>query len=178
MSKSELRAYFDWYMAVMPERVEHLEETFHETAGFEDAVLDASPESLPALGDWFTSSVEARPLTTDEIERANAGSKYQFPVGSIELTIRTFSMAMDLGMYFAKVMMVKRPQLKWHQPLTAKKFVDYGQPVLIGAGPVPMNPVRLMITLAYGIARKRYGGSARIVEIFDYWSDQAAEYQA
>jgi hypothetical protein len=38
---------------------------------------------------------------------------------------------------------------------------------------VPLNPVGLIVTLAYGIARKRQSGQ-RLGELYDIWSGKLA----
>jgi hypothetical protein len=71
-----------------------------------------------------------------------------------ELTHRTFSLAMDIGMYFSQVLMKNYPSLKWEQPLGKKRFADYGQPCLVGFGPVSPNPVRIGHVFAHGLRVK------------------------
>jgi hypothetical protein len=85
-------------------------------------------------------------------------SPYPIDIEPTELTNRTFSLAMDVGMYLSQVLITNVPGLRWEHPLGGLKFVDYGQPVLRGPGRVPLNPVGLIVTLAYGIARKRQSG--------------------
>jgi len=72
-------------------------------------------------------------------------------------------------MYLAATLLHGHPQLKWDQPLKDKRFVDFGQMVLLGFGRVPLNPVRIAVTLCYGIASGQYGG-ARLKEVYEYWS--------
>jgi hypothetical protein len=57
----------------------------------------------------------------------------------------------------------------WDQPLRNEKFSDYGQPVIMGFGSVPLNPVRIVVMLAYGIANKKQGGR-RLRELYDTWA--------
>jgi hypothetical protein len=86
-----------------------------------------------------------------------------------ELTNRTFSLPMDIGMYFSQVLMKNYPSLKWEQPLGNKRFADYGQPCLVGFGPVSPNPVRIGHVFAHGLADKTYTGK-RLREVYDYWA--------
>ena len=88
-----------------------------------------------------------------------------------ELTERTFSLAMDIGMYLGRVLLANFPSLRWEQFLGSKKFADYGQPIITGFGPVPLNPVRIAVTLAYGLAKAR-GPSKRLREVYDYWAQR------
>jgi hypothetical protein len=72
-------------------------------------------------------------------------------------------------MYFAQVVLKNLPGTKWDQPLRNKNFADYGQPVLMGFGAVPLNPIRIAVMTAYGIARKQQGGG-RLSELFETWA--------
>ena len=77
---------------------------------------------------------------------------------------------MDVGMYLSQVFLRYNSSLKWDQIFGSKRFVDYGQPVLVGFGKVPFNPVRMMLTLAYGLARKSKDGQG-LRRIYDIWSN-------
>jgi hypothetical protein len=120
------------------------------------------------LGRWFAAQVQTRPLTTEEQEEFSA--RVPNPMQTTELTNRTFSLAIDLGMYLSQVLLRNHSSLQWDQPFGSKRFIDYGQPVLVGfAGNVPFNPVGMMVTLAYGLAKKTRPGEG-LREICDIWS--------
>jgi hypothetical protein len=52
--------------------------------------------------------------------------------------------------------------------------VDYGQPVFVGfTSNVLFNPVRMVITMAYGLAKDTKDGK-RLREIYDIWSKKIA----
>jgi hypothetical protein len=76
MSKKDLRAYFEWFLAIIPERIKELTSAVKSTLGFEDWEPDFSPASLNLLGEWFASQVETRPRTPEEIDGFNAQSPY------------------------------------------------------------------------------------------------------
>ncbi|MBM3257444.1 MAG: hypothetical protein FJY98_03950 [Candidatus Liptonbacteria bacterium] len=171
MSRHELNAYFQWFCDIMPTRIGMLEEVVTQTPGFETWVADQTPQSLDILGTWFLGQVETRPRTVGEQQDLATRSPYPIDIPDAELTNSTFSLAMDIGMYFSQVLRRTHPSLKWEQPLKDKKFADYGQPVLVGFGLVPLNPVRIAVTLAYGFAAKKHSGS-RLRELFEYWSSR------
>jgi hypothetical protein len=62
------------------------------------AVADRSPESLERLGDWFAGNVETRTKTGEEIEAIKAKLTFPIDVPGEQLTNRTFSLAMDIGL--------------------------------------------------------------------------------
>jgi hypothetical protein len=169
MSKTELKDYFQWFVDAIPVRLNELANAVRQTSGFETWQPDFTPASLDALGDWFSTQVETRRRTDDELREIGSRSPYPIDIPREELTNRTFSLAMDIGMYLSQVFLRNHPSLRWNQEFGDKKFVDYGQPVLAEFGPSPFNPVRMMVTLAYGLVDKTYAGR-RLREVYDIWS--------
>lgn len=171
MSKKELADYFQWFMRVIPDRINELANAIRQTSGFEAWQPDKTPSSLNALGDWLSTHVETRERTQNELREIKSRSSYRFDVSGKELTNETVSLAMDTGIYVSQVFLHNCPSLRWNQPLGSKKFFDYGQPVLSEFIPAPFNPVRMMVTLAYGLADKTWNGR-RLRELYDYWAEQ------
>lgn len=134
MSKDELEAYFAWFHEVTPQRVEELSKAVTGSHGFEDWAPDSSPNSLGALGRWFATQVELRARSAVEIGGLLRKAGPPFEVPPEDLTNRTFSLAMDIGMYFGQVILANVPGTEWAQPLKDKKHADYGQPVIRGFG--------------------------------------------
>lgn len=172
MSKKELKDYNEWFHKVMPERIQILTAAISSTSGYKNWVPDRTPESLEPLGEWFLAQVETRPRTNEEIDTIKNRSKFPINIPGEDLTNKTFSLAMDIGMYVSQVFL-KNHALEWSQPFGNKKFVDYGQPVLLNFGPAPFNPVRMMVTLAYGlVSHAKTGKSLR--ELYNIWSNLAS----
>ena len=169
MSKQELRDYFRWFFDVLPTRIRELADAVRETTGFETWQPDETPASLDALGNWFASQAQTRQRTQQERQAIASRSTYPIEIPNEELTNRTFSLAMDIGMYLSQVLLKNHPSLQWEQPLGNKKFIDYGQPVLVGFGAVPFNPVRMLVTLAYGLVIKKETEKG-LRELYDIWS--------
>ena len=172
MSRRELSEYRQWFLRMIPSRIEELASAVTGSAGFEAWQPDETPTSLDLLGDWFAKMVSKRPRTRKELQGIASRSPYPIEVSEEELTDQSFSFAMDIGMYLARVLLRAHPSLRWEQPLDDKRFADYGQPVLVGFGPVPLNPIRIGVTLAYGLASGRQTGE-RLRELHDYWAARA-----
>jgi hypothetical protein len=168
MSKKELKAYYKWFQEMIPLRIKMLANALNGTAGFEDWQPDYTPASLDTLGDWFATQVETRPRTQEERLELTSRSRNPIEAPNRELTNRTFSLAMDVGMYLSQVFLRNHPSLKWDQPFGSKKFIHYGQPVLVGgfAGDIPWNPLGIAVSLAYGLAEKSDSGK-RLREIYE-----------
>lgn len=158
MSKPELKAYNTWFMEVMPERLAELEGAVRASSSFASWHADLSPESLGPLGSWFAENLETRLRTAQELETMKAQLIFPVDVSAEQLTNRTFSFAMDVGMYVGRVILQNISGTRWNQPLRNERFVDYGQPVIMGVSTVPLNPVRMAVGFAYGIAKKRFSG--------------------
>jgi hypothetical protein len=168
MSRQELKDYFCWFLEMIPKRIDELAKAVAESAGFKTWQPDYTPNSLLSLGDWFAAHVETRPRTQQEVERIGSRSPYPIEIPGQELTNRTFSMAMDVGMYLSQVLLKNHPSLHWKQSFGSKHFIDYGQPVVVGTSPVPFNPVRMAVSFAYGLAGAKRSGS-ELREIYDIW---------
>lgn len=169
MTKKELMAYNDWFHKVIPERIQILTSAINSTPGYEKWEPDYTPVSLEPLGEWFLAQAETRPRTQEEIDKIQSQSKFSIHIPSDELTNKTVSLAMDIGMYVSQVFVKNHPELEWSQPFGNKSFIDYGRPVLISFTSAPFNPVRMMVSLAYGlVSQVKTGQSLR--EIYNIWS--------
>jgi hypothetical protein len=151
----------------VPTRIAELAQAVTSNRRFEKWQPTATPESLEDLGRWFETQVETRTKAAEEIAGTRAKLRFPIDVPGEDLTDRTFSVAMDIGIYFAQVVLKNMPGVRWDQPLGNKKFADYGQPVLMGFGTIPLNPIRVIVTTAYAIARKK---PAKLRDLFDTWS--------
>jgi hypothetical protein len=165
MSKPELREYYRWFLQMIPSRIAELTGAVKRTPGFEDWKSDFSPSSLDALGNWFGTQVETRARTEEELDELAA--KLPLGVSNRELTNRTISLCVDIAMYLSQIVLQNNSALKWDQNRRAKKYIDYGQPVLVGfIDKIPINPVRVISTFAYGLNDKTYTGN-RLREIYN-----------
>ena len=166
-SKKELEVYRAWFHQVSSERVAELTRAVRNTPGNEEWEPNATRDSLEPLGRWFEGQVETRKKTREEIEETRSKLTFPVEIPEEELTNRTFSLAMDIGMYFGQVILKNLPGTRWDQPLKNKKLAEYGQPVIMGFGPVPLSPVNVMVMTAYAISRQK---PARLRELYDTWA--------
>jgi hypothetical protein len=173
MPKKELQAYREWFHSVMPERLAELTKAVKSTPGLQSWEPDLSPNSLGPLGGWYRDQVETRKRTAKEIGEIESRLTFPIDIPNEELTNKSFSLAMDIGMYFGQTVVKNLPGTHWDQPVKNPKFADYGQPVIMGFGTVPLNPVRIAVTLAYAFAAKEQSGD-RLRALFDFWSKKRA----
>jgi hypothetical protein len=168
LSKEQLREYGRWFGEMIGPRIAELSTAVQSTPGYETWRPDASPQSLSRLSEWFVHQVQTRRRSKREIQDIVRDQEFPIDVPQEELTERTFSLAIDIGMYFGEVVRRNVPGTRWEQMLTRKNDADYGQLVVKGTGSVPLNPVRILITLAYGIASGNQGPK-RLIELYDVW---------
>ena len=134
MSKRDLRAYATWFHAAIPGRIAELTAAIKGTPGYEDWEPNAEVDSLEALGRWFEGQIETRKRSAAEIAAIEKSLLFPVDVPEDELTNRTFSLAMDIGMYFAQVVLRDMPGTRWDQLFDSRKHAEFGQPVIMGFG--------------------------------------------
>ncbi|WP_157683025.1 hypothetical protein [Burkholderia ubonensis] len=168
MTKAELKKFYEWFMLNLPYCIEELMQLVRTTPGFEDWYPDCTPDSLGTLGAWLERKVQRRDLTAEEIKSIRAGLTRPIEIAEWDLTDETKSLALYVGMYYGEVALKNNPMLKWEQQMGNKRLADFGQPVIIGPGIVPINPVRIANSIAYGLVDgTKKGGQLR--EVYDYW---------
>jgi len=165
--------YFNWYINEIPARVQILADYVRSSPEFSGWQENMLVESLDDLGKWFCKQVETRPRSEVEISDIRKRAPALFDAVGIpqdELTGKTISLAIDIGMYLSQIMQKNVENAKWVQKTTAKRSIDFNLPVLSTGGRMVFNPTNLMITYAYGIARgtKKPEG---LRELYEIWKD-------
>jgi hypothetical protein len=170
MDKKKLKEFYQWFMLSLPYCIEELMQLIANTPGFESWEADDSPKSLDVLGAWFATKVEKRDFTSEEIEAIKSKQTKLVEFTSWDLTDETKSLALYVGMYYGEVVLRNNPLVKWEQLLSARKFADYGQPILNGVGVVPINPVRVAHSVAREFITDGKKGGGELRKAYDYWS--------
>lgn len=169
MSQSDLRSYATWFHAAIPARIAELAAVVKSTPGYEDWAPNAEVDSLEVLGRWFEGQVETRKRSPNEIAEIEKTLVFPVDISADELTNRTFSLAMDIGMYFAQVVLRNIPGTHWDQSFKSRRDAEFGQPVIMGFGKVPMNPIRILRVIAYKISD---GQPANLRGLYDRWAQK------
>lgn len=176
MSKKELESYYCWFIDIIPQRIAILIKSVKSTPGFEDWEPDYLPASLDKLGEWFARQVETRTRKDEEKLAIVSNSPLRLKnvqIDDRELTNKTFSIAIDVGMYLSQVFLKNVHGLKWKQMLKGnKRNIDYGQPVFGNFGNIDFNPVRMMVTQAYGIVHGTKKGTS-LKQLYEIWEKLA-----
>ena len=157
-TKKKLKEFCDWYIDIIPERLEILINTVKTDENYQGWNPDFSPDSLELLGKWFAENIAVRKKSKNELEEFYSNSpewaKY-IEIPDWDLSNKTYSLGIDIGMYISQVFIKNHPEIKWYYYLKGRKDdINYGKPVLEGFGKKYFNPMRMIRVLAYGLADK------------------------
>ncbi|WP_155696858.1 hypothetical protein [Burkholderia stagnalis] len=174
MGKRDLNEFYESFLLNVPYCIEELMQLVRSTPRFEGWDADYSADSLDVLGIWYAGKVEKISLTPSEVQVMKGEMKMPVETRDWVLTDDTMSLAVYIGMYYGEVALKNNPLLSWQQQTGSKKLADFGQPVIAGPGVVPLNPVRVVNSFAYGLLEgAKSGGQLR--EAYDYWSNLVVE---
>jgi hypothetical protein len=172
MEKKDIKEFYEGFVASLPSCLEQLVLAIRTTPGFEKWNADYSPDSLDILGNWFMTQVKTREITAEELASIQSKLVSPMEIGTWTLSNETLTLAVLVGMYYGQVAVTNLPGVKWElsfHMFGKRKMADYGQPILNGVGVVPINPVRVANSLAYGFADRSATGK-RLREAYEYWA--------
>lgn len=167
MKADELSDYAAWFMGQRRHRIAQLESLVDSDPSYADWHATLSIESLAALGSWFPDHVVPRKRSW--LER----KKLTMVLGGIaapesDLSIESFSIAFDVGIYFGEALLARHSQLQWEQDRTRKDSADFGQMLVSGGNSGPVNPIRVAINIAYS-AVEGAEAKSELLEAFQIW---------
>jgi len=174
ISAAELGDYKRWFFEVLPSRIAGLQREVNLDAETRDWRPDHSRASIESLGLWLARHVEARARTPEEIDRIKGRLTFEVDVPDWDLTSKTSSLAVDVGMYFGETLRANFPIVEWYQPVKDKRYVDFGQVILRGFGKAEHNPVRVAANVCRGLIGGRETGK-RLGEVYDLWGAEAID---
>ena len=171
-SESDIKNYFEWFIDILPERVDVLK----KYAESEDLEFDLnfSRDSLLYLYYWFSSKIQLRQRNKQEILELDNNFK-KTPLLSkvlssegMTLNENSASICFDMGAYFAKCIQCEFVDLNWIAVRQPKSDVDFGQPILKSANSeFKLNPRRVMESFAYKISEGEYDQN-ELTDLYDY----------
>jgi hypothetical protein len=151
LSKSEAKQFFTRFVGMAESRVAILRNAFAACTGRPESALDESPESLDVLWNWVTTAIGTRSPNKEEIAaRENRLTSWiqsligrgaainendarklrnNFELDQKELSADTITLAIDVGFYFAKVLIRRFTDIKWWLE-SQKSDSAYNKPTL------------------------------------------------
>jgi hypothetical protein len=168
---AELKNYLTSFIEAIPERVNLLIKSVHETNGYEDWQADFTRHSLIRLNEWYASKVETRPRTEEEIQRIKNSVPFEIDIPKYDLSYSTFEIAFYVAVYFSQAMIKQFSALNWHIITKDKRNINYGQPVIGMFGSMYFNPILIMTNIAYDFAKNTVSEN-KLIKMFDIWTQK------
>lgn len=170
-SIKELRQYRAWFFDNKQSRLDELNALIHRTPGYADWKMDYSKESLFQLGEFLKHVVEIRPLSPEVYKQQREYFPPEIDILDWELTPRTVSILIDLGMYVGDVLIKNHPGLKWIQyPGRGKIDANYGHMVILINTNNWVNPTRAMYITGLKVAKGTFT-QEWFINSYNFWSD-------
>jgi hypothetical protein len=170
-SENELKAYKEWFIRNKEKRLEELAKAVTADDGVsKDLKLDFSEESLIELGRWLKDNVSIEKLSPEAYDRKRKSVPSYIDINDWDLTVRTYSLLVDIGIYWGEVFIKEFPKLKWTQFISKiKDDADHGHMVIRGFGKKDVfNPIRVMAMLGLSLADNSQG-SERLHQLHLVW---------
>ena len=121
------------------------------------------------LGKWFEENVETEKLSEEEYKEKRAAVPDYIEIQDWDITIKTRSLAVDIGIYFGEVFIKNHEGLKWEQYLTRSKYhMDKGHMVIKGFGKDMLNSIWRLYIIANSLAGKTDTGEI-VYELYNVW---------
>jgi hypothetical protein len=174
LTEKEAALYFEWFMAMLPERVAYVSNICTMELGISADKLDCSPESLLLLWRWFLRRANTETVTYTEKNKDYKNFPSRIWKNERKLTLETEYILRDVGMYLGETFRNHNPNLYWtyytqprrdffvNHPLL-KGFVEraFGQPFEASFEPIHMAGVQ---------AAKIMNKTAKEVDLFNLYN--------
>lgn len=149
---AELKLYSVWFFENKNERINQLLELININNNNKPIILDFNISSLVPLGKWLVKNVKVEKLSEVEfIAKRNSIPSY-IELNDWDLSIKTRSILVDIGIYFGEVVIKNNSGCEWKQYFSKiKDDVDNGH-LVINIGKDRMNPIWLLYIIGLKIA--------------------------
>lgn len=167
-SREVLKLYNLWFDENKKYRLNELESLIISTVGYESWKADFSKDSLLILGRWLKENVEIEKLSEKEYVEKKSNIPSYIDFEDWDLTIKTRSILIDVGIYFGEVFIKNQKGLIWKQYFSKKKNdADHGH-MIITLKKRNLNPIRIMLTVGF-IFGERIGNEKELIELYEVW---------
>lgn len=167
-SKKELKLYKDWFLGNKEKRISELSQAVNSTKGFENWSSDFTSDSLKELGIWLKQNVEIEKIPEIEYKKKRLETPDYIELNDWDLTIKTRSLLVDVGIYIGEVFIHTYPQLQWEQCISTRKN-DVNQGHMIIKMKKDFNPVWIMYIVGLGLADDTKDETC-LINVFKNWS--------
>jgi hypothetical protein len=173
MDKTEAQTYFDWYISVIPERLEMLREYYEVSGGGSQELLNFNPESLTPLWKWYIPLMKMEKKSKDELrlefQQYPKWLKSEVLKGKFKISTASKAIADDISIYFAEVVIKNFSKAKWGFMTKPKSYIAVNQPILICFNNnTSLEPELLIQNLCYKIMDGEKKSNA-LFDLFKVW---------
>lgn len=169
-----LKKHGEWFFAIKEQRLVELQNAYHAFCG---KYLDYTPESLINLGEFFICAIDTEKLSPKEYAMLRAKYPPEISVDDFKFTIRSWSLMVDVGIYFGEVMIRNHKNMEWKQNIIKdKRDIERGYMVIIlnhNKYKPYMNPIWVSGIMASKVADNTFS-STGIYELYNYYCEKVA----
>lgn len=138
-SDAEAKEYFEWFLSHIDERSDYLRSKVADDLSISIDELNYSIDSLKIVWNWFLGIAEVKKCSQNIFSHSFGlfSDKYNVTTnmindGQSELTVFTYYVLRDIGMYIGKVFKINFPILEWSYKTKPKNYISVNEPLLIG----------------------------------------------
>lgn len=168
-SQKELKLYRNWFLENKEKRISELSEAVNSSKNFENWTPDFTSDSLKELGVWLKQNVEIEKIPEDEYKEKRAKIPDYIELNDWDLTIKTRSLLVDIGIYLGEVFIHTYPNLQWEQYFSKVKNDNNQGHMIINLGKKKLNPIWIMYILGLELADNSED-KCGLYNIFKIWS--------
>ena len=134
MSAETAKKYFQWFQAIIPERMQYLQQRFCRDSGVHSDVFDYSANSLIPLWEWFCGIAVVVPTPDDELEimRQKATVFGKSYINYTKFSVGTKYVMRDIGIYLGQCFVKQYEPLSWTYFTKPKNNINVNQPIITG----------------------------------------------
>lgn len=152
----EMKAYKEWFLSTLDDRIEVFEGYVRSCEGFEGWQADYSVSSLKELGRWMYVQ-----SSSDRLYYEDKGITPFFK-----------KVVANISVYFALVFLHKYKRLRWEFNFTKKSYMNYGRPNIAYFGKhVPLDPAGIT-TVLFGKMIDGDKGETGLYDMFKFWEER------
>jgi len=169
-TKDELKLYGTWFKENKDIRLNYLIEHVKSTPNYEHWTADFTLNSLKELGKWLKENIEIEKLPEEEYKLKRNKVPEWIEVLDWDLTIKTRSILVDVGIYFGEAFIHTHVKYKWEQYFSKiKRDVNNGH-VVIKFKIKELNPIWIMINVGLGLVDNTKDENC-LYNLFKVWEE-------
>ena len=143
-SRKELMIYSEWFYQNKEQRMFELNRAIQQFTG-KMWQQDYSINSLAELNLFLLNSIKSENLSKQELEEKKKRVPTYITIQDWDLTVKSRSLLVDVGIYWGEVIIYNNNSLHWEQFFSRNKNDnDYGHMVIMLKNSQRINPIWLM----------------------------------